>query len=123
MTFFIETSIPRHYEVIIQQLQELGIPPLNAKEYEHGVTEFCFDRNDWLSFCDGLETSDPIAYDFIANECAYLPVWETCDSCGKDVSYNYMIFRSELLDEFVKAVTPNVYEQWAVAFSQTGGEV
>ena len=122
MTKFIESPLPSHYEMIVGQLKTMGIEPFDVEEHDNGYTEFCFDRNDWLSFTEDLETNEPIAYDSIANECAYLPVWETCDSCGKDVSYNYMIFRTELLEEFVKAVTPDVYKQWAVAFSQTGGE-
>ena len=68
------------------------------------------------------EQTCPEAYDFIAHACAYLPIWETCSSCGKDVSYNYMIFRTELLDEFVKAVIPEVHEQWTQVFSESGGE-
>jgi len=123
MSRFIDSPLPSHYEIIIQQLEQMGVPPLDTKEYEHGVTEFCFDRNDWLAFADDVEQTHPEAYDFIAHACAYLPIWETCSSCGKDISYNYMIFRTELLDEFVKAVIPDVYDQWSQAFSESGGEV
>ena len=123
MSKFIDSPIPSHYEIIIQQLEQMGVPPLDTKEYEYGVTEFCFDRNDWLSFSDGVEQTHPEAYDFIAHACAYLPIWETCSSCGKDISYNYMIFRTELLDDFVRAVIPDVHDQWSQAFSESGGEV
>ena len=122
MSRFIESPIPKHYETIIHQLEQIGISPLDTKEYEHGVTEFCFDRSDWLAFSDNLERTCPEAYDFIAHACAYLPIWETCSSCGKDISYNYMIFSTELLDEFVKAVIPEVHEQWTQVFSESGGE-
>ena len=122
MSRFIESPIPKHYETIIHQLEQIGISPLDTKEYEHGVTEFCFDRSDWLAFSDNLERTCPEAYDFIAHACAYLPIWETCSSCGKDISYNYMIFSTELLDEFVKAVIPDVHEQWSQVFSESGGE-
>jgi len=123
MSRFIDSPLPSHYEIIIQQLEQMGVPPLDTKEYEYGVTEFCFDRNDWLSFSDGVEQTHPEAYDFIAHACAYLPIWETCSSCGKDISYNYMIFRTELLDDFVRAVIPDVHDQWSQAFSESGGEV
>ena len=34
MSRFIESPIPKHYETIIQQLDQMGIPPLDTKEYE-----------------------------------------------------------------------------------------